>query len=92
MEVRPDLGVRERRPESPETAGPDSVSIASQIVCPLAAYPHVATPTLDTTDEQELEIVDVGSGPDYIDLSYHTLLTSDVEPHWVCPRQRPTFH
>jgi len=36
------------------------------------------------TDEQDLEIVDVGSGPSgpdsEVDWSYQTLLTSDIEP------------
>jgi len=47
----------------------------------LAAYPHIATLTLDLTDDHDLEIVDIGSGPDSeVDLSYQTLLTSDIEP------------
>jgi len=52
----------------------------------LAAYPHIATPTLDLTDEQNLEIVDVGSGLDSeVDLSYQTLLTSVIEPDFDLP-------
>jgi len=38
------------------------------------------------TDDQDLEIVDVGSGLDSeIDLSYQTLLTSDIEPDFDLP-------
>jgi len=44
-------------------------------------YPHIATPTLDLTDEQDLEIVDVGSEPDLeVDL-----LTSDIEADFDLP-------
>jgi len=52
-----DLGAR--RPESPQTADPDSVRFQPRCT-PSSAYPHVVMPTQDTTDEQDLEIVDVG--------------------------------
>jgi len=81
LEVRPDLGAGERHPGSPQTAGPDSMSISSQVIGPWVVYPHIATPTLDLTDDQDLEIVDVGSGPDSeVDLSCQTPLTNDIKP------------
>ena len=55
QEVRLDLRAGERRFESPQRAVPDGVSVPSQVVGPLVAYPHAATPTLDTTDHQDLE-------------------------------------
>jgi len=52
----------------------------------VAAYPHFTTPTLDLTDDQNLEIVDVGSGLNSeVDLSYQTLLTSDIKPDFDFP-------
>jgi len=45
-----------------------------------------STPTLDLTDDQNLEIVDVWSGLDSeVNLSYQTLLTSDIEPDFDLP-------
>jgi len=50
------------------------------------ACPHTATTTLDLTDDQDLEIVDTGSGPNSeVDLRYQTLLTSDIEPDFDLP-------
>ena len=77
LEVTLDLGAGERCPGSPQTAGPNSRSTSSQVIGPLEAYPHIATPTLDLTYEQDLEHVDVGSEPDLeVNLSYQTPVTS----------------
>jgi len=77
----------ERHPGSTKTAGPDSVNFQPGYRS-LAAYPHIAIPTLDLTDDEDLKIVDVGSGPDFeVNLSYQKLLTSDTKPDFDLPTE-----
>jgi len=41
------------------------------------------------TDDEDLKIVDVGSGPDFeVNLSYQKLLTSDIKPDSDLPTLR----